>query len=126
MDAKEMWEKLHGKPGEPVPAVDFTDMKSMWAFVQDVKQRHPQGGVAISMELWQRVCSPGADIRAVSYRLRLLGMLEILLQPVYSGGQWTELALKAAAKMEMTWLPFEAPQTIDVMGFLAQAQAEAA
>ena len=121
-----MFERLFGKPGEPVPAVDFADMKAMKAVMEDVKKEHPKGGVAIGMEVWQSVCSPDADIRAVSYRLRLLGMLEISLQPVYSGGQWSEAALKAAAKMEMTWLPFDAPHTIDVMGFLAQAQAEAA
>src|SRR5215469_4634660 len=96
---KEVFERLFGKPGEPVPAVDFADMKAMKAVMEDVKKEHPKGGVAIGMEVWQSVCSPDADIRAVSYRLRLLGMLEISLQPVYSGGQWSEAALKAAAKM---------------------------
>jgi hypothetical protein len=121
--------ELDGKPGDPVPAVDFADMKAMLALMQDVKKRHPAGRVAIGEGVLRRVCGPGADIRAVSYRLDMLWVLEMLLQPAYSGGQWTDAALKAAATIEMTWvqvgktykgLPF------DVEAFLSQVHAEAA
>jgi len=120
---------LDGKPGEPVPAVDFADMKAMLAFMEDVKKRHPEGRVVIGEGIWRSVCSPGADIRAVSYRLDMLWVLELLLQPAYSGGEWTDAALKAAATIEMTWvqvgktykgLPF------DVEAFLSQARAKPA
>jgi hypothetical protein len=126
-DVDEVMRKLRGKPGEPVPVVDFADMRAVWAFVQDVQKRHPEG-IAIGMGAYKSVCSPGADIRAVGYRLSMLGLLEHFLQPAYTGGQWSEAALKAAAKMELTWLPVGVPQKglpFDVMQFLAQAQAEA-
>jgi hypothetical protein len=125
----EAMDKLFGKPGEPVPAVDFADMKAMLAFMEDVKKRHPEGRVAIGEGIWRNVCSPGADIGAVSYRLDMLWLFEFLLKPAYPGGSWNDAALKAAAKMELTWmqmgtiyndLPF------DVVQFLAQARAEAA
>jgi hypothetical protein len=121
-------EKLFGKPAEPVPPVDFADMKAMWTVMQEVKDRHPEGRTAIGIGVYQHVCSPGADIRAVSYRLSMLGMLEMMFGHAYSGGQWTEAALKAAAKMELTWMPVGVSQTglpFDVMSFLAQAHAEA-
>jgi hypothetical protein len=101
----------------------------MWAFMQDLKKRHPKGNEDISTSVYQSVCSPGADIRAVSYRLSILGMVGHLLEPVYSGGEFTEAAVKAAAKVEMTWLPVGVPQKgfpFDVIEFLARARAEAA
>ena len=125
---EEAMEKLIGKPGEPVPAVDFADIKAAWAVMQDVKKRDPQGRMAICSTVYERVCSPGADIRAVCYRLSMLGIFERLLKPAYSG-QWTDAALKAASTMELTWmevgkvykgLPF------DAVAFLLQARAEAA
>jgi len=41
---KEVIERLFGKPGEPVPAVDFADMKAMKAVMEDVNAGFPQGG----------------------------------------------------------------------------------
>ena len=120
---------MFGKAGEPVPEVDFADMKAMWAYIQDLKQRHPEGSVAIGEGIWRRGCSSDADIRAVSYRLGALGLLEMLLQPAYSGGQWSEAALKAASKMELTWMQMGTVYNalpFDVVAFLAQARAEAA
>jgi len=129
LDEDRAMRELIGKPGELVPEVDFRDIKAMWAFMQDLKKRHPEGNVGISTSVYQSVCSPGADIRAVSYRLSILGMVGHLLEPVYSGGEFTEAALKAAAKVEMTWLPVGVPQKgfpFDVIEFLARARAEAA
>jgi hypothetical protein len=129
-DEQEAMGKLLGEPGELVPEVDFADIKAMWDFMQDTKKRRPEweGRFAIGAGVYQSVCSPGADIRAVSYRLSILGMVGHLLEPVYSGGQFTEAALKAAAKVEMNWLPVGVPQKgfpFDVIEFLARARAEA-
>jgi len=120
---------LDGKPGEPVPAVDFADMKAMLAFMEGVKKRHPEGRVAVGEDLLRSVCTPGADIRAISYRLDMLWLLEMLLKPAYSGGQWSDAALKAAATMELSWMEVGKVYNgvpFDVEVFLAQARAEAA
>ena len=127
-DGKEPWRKLFGEPGEPVPAVDFADMKAMLAFRQDVEKRNLKGGqVIIGMRAYQSVCSPGADVRAISYRLTMLAMLGHYIE-AYPGGNSSDAALKAAAKMELTWLPDGGSQgfPFDVMKFLEEAQAEAA
>jgi hypothetical protein len=58
----------------------------------------------------------------------MLWLLEFLLKPVYPGGNWNDAALKATAKMELTWLPVGVTQNsfpFDVIEFLAQARAEA-
>jgi hypothetical protein len=59
----------------------------------------------------------------------MLGTVGHLLEPVYPGGQFSEAALKAAAKVEMSWMPVGVPQKgfpFDVTEFLARARAEAA
>jgi len=129
-DGKEPWRKLFGEPGEPVPAVDFADMKAVWAFKQDVKKRNPKGGeVIIGRAAYQSVCSLGADVRAISYRLGWLELLGHYIE-AYPGGNFSDAALKVAAKMELTWLPGPGVPhkgfPFDVMKFLEEAQAEAA
>jgi hypothetical protein len=128
-DSKEAMGKLLGPPGEQVPEVDFADMKAMWDFIQDTKKRHPKGRVGIGEGIWRKLCSPGADIHAVSYRLTMLGLFEQFLEPAYPGGHWSESALKAASKMELTWLSVGVQQNgfpFDVLEFLGRARAEAA
>jgi hypothetical protein len=56
---------LIGKAGEPVPVVDVVDIKVMWVYSQELEARHP-GGVAVGVNVWKQLCSPGADIRVVS------------------------------------------------------------
>src|SRR5215469_3444519 len=91
-DGKAIFEKHFGKPGEQVPAVDFADLKAAKTLMEDVRKSHPKGGVAIDMGVYQSVCSPGANVRAVWYRLSRLGLLEMMFQHVYSGGQWSDAA----------------------------------
>jgi hypothetical protein len=124
---EEAIERMCGKPGEPVPAVDVEDIKAVWALAQDVKKRHPLGGVAIGVNLYESVCTPSADIRAVLHRLGMLGFVEFLLEAAYPGGQWTEAAFRTAAKMELIWPPVDIPHfPLDVVEFLAQARAKSA
>jgi hypothetical protein len=128
---KEAFERVFGKPGEPVPAVDFADMKAILAFREDVKKRnpHPERGLIIGAGAYRSVCSPGADIRAIGYRLSMLELLGHYIEP-FPGGLWSDAALKAAARIEMTWLPgpgvTHKGMPFDVMGFLTRVQAEAA
>lgn len=80
-------------------------------------------------DLYQRVCSPGADVRAVWYRLSRLEMLEHFLKVAYAGGQWSDAAFKAAAKMDLRWSQLGVPlndSPFSVTGFLVQAMEEMA
>jgi hypothetical protein len=110
---------LIGKAGDPVPVVDPADMKAMREFEQGLKKRHPDEPFGVGMGLLQQVCSPGADVRAVSYRLNLLAMLEMMLEATYPGGHVSDHALNIAAEMELTWMPVGVPQKS--MGFNVEA-----
>jgi hypothetical protein len=116
-----------------VPEVDFRDIKAVRDFMQDMSKGRPQAeghiGLCASAGLYQSVCSPGADARAIWYRHAMLALIEDLLKAAYPGGQWSEAALKSVASMELTWLPVSEPQKgfpFDVIEFLARARAEAA
>ncbi len=66
-------------PGKPVPRVKASDLRAMWKLTEDVKARHPgrqaTEAVGIGGELVKHVCSPEADVKAVSWRGMRLGML---------------------------------------------------
>lgn len=49
-------------PGEPVPAVNAADLKSVWALCQDLAPLH-QGIVGVD-SIIEHACSPGADIES--------------------------------------------------------------
>ena len=117
-----------GKAGEPVPIADVTDIKMMRAHFQELKAQHP-GGVAVEVGIWKRLCSPGADIPAVSYRCGMLGLLEMMLRAAWTGGELSENALKVAARMDMRWMAVGVVQDVSpfsVEGFLAEVLREAA
>jgi hypothetical protein len=42
-----------GRAGEPVPEVDPSDVKAVWASGQHVKKAHPEGNVAIGVGTFQ-------------------------------------------------------------------------
>jgi len=116
--------KLIGNPGEPVPVVDVADMKAVWAYGRELEAQRP-GGVAVEMDIWKRVCSPGADIRAVIHRYQRLGLWEMLLRPVWTGGDLSENAFKVAARMDLHWMaPGTPAQELAVEEFLAEVFAE--
>ena len=111
---------LIGKAGEPVPVVDVADIKAVWAHGRELRAQHP-GGVAVELGVWKRVCSPDADIRAVTYRCQRLGLLEMLLRAAWTGGDLSENAFKVAAGMDLHWMaPGVAQNGFGVEGFLAE------
>ena len=119
---------LFGKAGEPVPVVDVADIKVMWAQIQELKAQHP-GGVAVGVGIWKQLCSPGADIRAVSYRCQMLGLLEMMLRAAWTGGEISANAFKVAARMDLRWMAVGVAQNgfpFSLVEFLAEAQREAA
>jgi hypothetical protein len=114
---------LMGKAGEPVPVVDVADIKAVWAHGQELKAQHP-GGVAVEIGVYKRVCSPGADILAVTQRCQRLGLWEMMLRSAWTGGGFSENAFKVAARMDLHWMTPVATQELGVEEFLAEVFAE--
>ena len=117
-----------GKAGEPVPVVDVDDIKVMWAYLQKLKAQHP-GGLAVEVGIFKQLCSPGADIRAVSYRCQMLGLLEMMLRAAWAGGELSVNAFKVAARMDLHWMAVGVAENgfpFSLEGFLAEVQREAA
>jgi hypothetical protein len=48
-----------GRAGELVPQVDPSDLKALWNLGQDTRKTHPDGGVAVGVNLMQALCKPG-------------------------------------------------------------------
>jgi hypothetical protein len=114
--------------GKKVPEVNFADFKAMWEYGQRVKERHPKGGVAVGTGIWKQVCSPDADIDAVFHRVSILGLVEMLLEDMWTGGQLSDNVLKAACKVEMEYMPVGVVHEgfpFDVVDLFMKAKAEA-
>jgi len=95
-----------GRAGEPVPQVDPSDMKALWALGEDSRKRHPEGGVAIGVNLMQAYCKPGANVTAISYRANMIGILQHLapevMDPLMQGK--LDAVLAAASEIPMEWI----------------------
>jgi len=134
-EAAEKLARLMGTPGEPVPPVDAADLNSVWS---EFKELRAQGKVVTGMGLLERVCSSGADMRAVGFRFMQLGLLttvypEMLpqlsqLAPIVQNGELTETALKVGARFPMKWLAVgvEGQMPFDLEAFIAEVQKESA
>jgi hypothetical protein len=112
-----------GKAGDLVPAVDPADLKALWQHDQELRAQYPNGGVATGIEFLKRIISPGADTGAVTYRCQMLGLLAMVLEPAWPGGQLSEAAFEAAAQIELKWMGVGVPQKglpFDAEEFLAQ------
>lgn len=100
-------ESPFGPPGEPVPTVSVKDIRAVWKVSRDAAAGHPGGQCAIGIELFERVCSPGADVRAVWWRGMRFYMCDmLLLRNLLSG--WVarpirEIAFVIFAKVPMKW-----------------------
>jgi len=116
-----------GPPGDSVPVVDSSDLKAAWGVYHDLKESHPEGRVGVSTSVIEHACSPGADIRAVTYRSGMLGLLLIvpgeLLGPWQQGETLSEIVFKVAARIPMEWLETGAQRQgfpFDVDAFLQE------
>ena len=122
---------LYGNPGEPVPTIDVGDLKSVWDMYQNIESQHPGGSVGVDSCLIDRVCTPGADIRAVVYRCQMLGLLEMLpgdrLATRKQNGRLHEAVFRVAATIPMKWMEIGVPQSslpFDVDAFFQEVQKE--
>jgi hypothetical protein len=98
----ELSKAAFGEPGGSVPTVDVEDLKKMWVFSEDSRHSNKATGHCATSAV--QICSPAADARAFSYRCSTLGLMEMILRPMWTGGQWSDAAFKAAATMEMKWM----------------------
>jgi hypothetical protein len=95
---------LLGKPGESVPVVDATELKSLWENSQSVKV-------------------PIDGSFALGYRLHLLKTL----QAAWVGGEPSAIAFKVAARIDMKWSAFGVVHDglmFDMQKFLEEVNAE--
>jgi hypothetical protein len=97
-----------GHPGEPVPSVNVADFKSVWAIYEDIESRLPRGTFGIDSSVIERACSPGADVRAISYRCSMLQILEMLRADLLASwkqsGQFQEAVFRVVARIPMNWI----------------------
>ena len=84
MEENERIRKLfgYGVAGEPVPQVDPSDLKALWALGEESRKTHSEGGAMIGMSLMQALCKPGANVTAVNYRANKIEMLRHILPDI--------------------------------------------
>ena len=112
---------------DPVPAVDPADLRSMWAMQRPAANASGQASVT-SIHLFEQVCSPGADVQAVQYRVWMLqflagplGMLSAWLRD----GELADAVFEVAAVFPMERMSVGVVRNslpFDVQGFLAEIE----
>jgi hypothetical protein len=65
-----------GRAGEPVSTVDPKDVKAIWILSTDYEKEHPGKSGAVGIEILKSVCSPGANIAAITYRTQMMWVVE--------------------------------------------------
>lgn len=65
------------------------DLRKVWHVCDEIEARNPGQG-SIGSTVYESVCSPGADVTAVWYRVAMLGLItrtmpELLAQWTYDG-----------------------------------------
>jgi hypothetical protein len=94
-----------------IPIVDPADLKSVWAMQEDLIATHPGQQFGIASDLYQRACTPGANVQAVFFRgsmLRVLKMMtesEGLISPWLHDGKPEDAVFRVLATMPMNGLP---------------------
>jgi hypothetical protein len=110
-----------GRAGEPVSTVDPKDVKAVWELSSDFEREHPGTPGAVGIEVFKSVCSPGADIPAITYRAQMMWVVQHAspeaLAPWTQDSQLTDAVFRAIAEVPMEWvgvgvsrqgLPFDA------------------
>jgi hypothetical protein len=98
-------------PGKPVARVKASDIKAVWKLGRESEARaiahNPEfkrGQLAIGAELVKLVCSPDADVKAVSWRGMRLRMLMTRLGK--QDFQSPDILFTVFAKLPMKWWAF--------------------
>ncbi len=100
--------RFGGKPGEPVPAVDPEDVKTVWQIGREAQANHAGKHVGVEIDLMKHACKPGANIEAVSYRAGLAWLITQIapehLARFTREGQPDDAVFRAAAKVPAEWM----------------------
>ena len=132
-----------------VPVVNPADVKVMWDVRCDAETRHPGELVATANGVIP--CSPGADMRAVSYRTAMLSLLFHICKTAkeapapksegaerfekhverlekWQTGDRLDVLFKVIATIPLHWLDDEGPSTLpfDIEEFIRQVEQESA
>ncbi|HKV79547.1 MAG TPA: hypothetical protein VJP02_15470 [Candidatus Sulfotelmatobacter sp.] len=123
--------RFGGEPGEPVPAVDPENVKTVWQIGRDA-QASNGCGVAIGIDLIKQACKPGDNIEAVSYRSTLIWLMSQIapedLGRFMRDGQPDDAVFRAAAKVPAEWMgvgivrkgpPFDVNEFLKLCGDVA-------
>lgn len=96
-----------GKPGEAVPEVDPEDVKTLWQEQQKIQAVHP-GQHATGIDVMKAVCKPGANVKAVWYRMSMFGLLNVVaseqVSPWMNNGEPCEIIFRTIATIPMEWI----------------------
>lgn len=107
-------EALTGKIGEFAPVVEPADIKKLWNYgVEQDKKRPNRGQVATGMGIVISLCGPEADLTAVCFRARMLGMVAKFttdLAPFLKDGQPDDRVFSVFATAPMKY--WEAPGVV--------------
>jgi hypothetical protein len=113
----ESWEPEEGET--LTPTVDPADVKAAWRLYRDTEVRMPNQQVAIGRGVFERVCSPGADIGAICHRAIMLKFLFLSVDGAPEEPEAKELAgfrhdgelddrlFRVISQIPLRWIPKE-------------------
>jgi len=78
------------KPGTPIPAVDIEDLRLLWDYQRSLPPQTATGAGVIEQIVGDRKFNAGA----ASYRCAMLGLMQITLESIWTGGEISESALR--------------------------------
>jgi hypothetical protein len=127
MQVNEVFARMEGRG--PVPVVNEADVKSVWTLYQDTQSQHPGKNFGVDVSIIEKFCSPGADVPAVTYRVGMIGLMEMgpgdLLFPWKQSGGVQDAVFRVIARMPMKWMGVGHPQSelpFDVEAFIQEVQ----
>lgn len=117
--------KLFGIREGPIPPVDPADLRRVWETLRENQARTPGHGIGISIDFYERACSPRANVEAVWFRTSMLGMLDMLgmLSPWIHEGVVADAVFNVAATFPMEGMAIGVPRQglpFDVQEFFSQ------
>jgi hypothetical protein len=107
--------------GSPTPTVDPVDLERAYGMMAENQRRN----FATGADILARVCSPGADTKALSYRAMILGALvsawsemgtESPFAPYLDGNQLHAAVFRVAATAPLRWLSRSNSFPFDITG----------
>ena len=123
---RDLWDTDPKSLNDSAPSVDPADLRSILDLLLTLSP-----GAAIGMGIFESVCRPGADIRAVWYRavmLQLLSRQADLLSSWVRNGEFDDAVLKVAARFPIKKLHVGVVHQgfpLDVEEFVKQIREEA-